>query len=174
MSFCAANAARDSGSARQALDLLRLGGEIAENEGDDLIREDHVRSARSKLEQERVEEGMRDLTAHGRLALLAVISKAAKDETPCRTRHLYEEYSTLCNSSGTEPLAQRSIHNHLSDLRMFGILTAHDNRSGSRGNYYSYELDVPFSSAIDAMDDVLSLPQEIKAIRDIASMNNVE
>lgn len=174
VSFCAANAARDSGSARQALDLLRLGGEIAENEGDDRILEDHVRSARSKLEQERVEEGMRDLTAHGRLALLAVVSKAAKDETPCRTRHLYEEYSTLCNSSGTEPLAQRSIHNHLSDLRMFGILTAHDNRSGSRGNYYSYELDVPFSSAIDAMDDVLSLPQEIKAIRDIASMNNVE
>ncbi|KAA9396501.1 AAA family ATPase [Haloarcula sp. CBA1130] len=171
--LCAALAARDSGSARQALDLLRLAGEIAENQEAEVINEDHVDDARSQLEQERVEEGMRELTTHGRLALLAVISKAAKEETPCRTREIYEEYTTLCESSETESLGQRSLHNHLSDLRMLGILSAHENRSGSRGNYYNYELDVPFSSAIEAMSDVLRLTTEIDTIRDIASMNNV-
>lgn len=173
LNFCAALAARDSGSARQALDLLRLAGEIAENREADLIERDHVEAARSRLEQERVEEGMRELTTHGRLALFAVISKAAKEETPCRTREIYEEYITLCDSSGTDSLAQRSVHNHLSDLRMLGILSAYENRSGSRGNYYSYELDVPFTSAIEAMSDVLRLDSEIETIRDIASMNNV-
>jgi cell division control protein 6 len=173
LELCAALAARDSGSARQALDLLRLAGEIAENEGAEMVKEDHVDNARSRLEQERVEEGMRELTTHGRLALLAVISKAAKEETPCRTREIYEEYVTLCDSSETEALGQRSLHNHLSDLRMLGILSAHENRSGSRGNYYNYELDVPFSSAVEAMSDVLRLSSEIDAIREIASMNNV-
>jgi len=173
LKYCAALAARDSGSARQALDLLRLAGEIAENEGADVIVEDHVETARSKLEQERVEEGMRELTTHGRLALLTVISKAAKEETPCRTRDIYEEYTNLCESSETDTLAQRSLHNHLSDLRMLGILSAHENRSGSRGNYYSYQLDVPFTSAIEAMSDVLRLDGEIQTIRDIASMNDV-
>ena len=173
LNFCAALAARDSGSARQALDLVRLAGEIAENREADLIKRDHVEAARSRLEQERVEEGMRELTTHGRLALLAVISKAAKEETPCRTREIYEEYVMLCDSSGTDSLAQRSVHNHLSDLRMLGILSACENRSGSRGNYYSYELDVPFTSAIEAMSDVLRLDSEIKTIREIASMNNV-
>jgi cell division control protein 6 len=173
LNFCAALAARDSGSARQALDLLRLAGEIAENREADLIERDHVEAARSRLEQERVEEGMRELTTHGRLALLAVISKAAKEETPCRTREIYEEYIALCDSSGTDSLAQRSVHNHLSDLRMLGILSAYENRSGSRGNYYSYELDVPFTSAIEAMSDVLRLDSEIETIREIASMNNV-
>lgn len=173
LKFCAALAARDSGSARQALDLLRLAGELAENREAELIKRDHVEAARSRLEQERVEEGMRELTTHGRLALLAVISKAAKEETPCRTRDIYEEYITLCESSGTDPLAQRSVHNHLSDLRMLGILSAYENRSGSRGNYYSYELDVPFMSAIQAMSDVLRLDSEIETIREIASMNNV-
>lgn len=173
LSFCAALAARDSGSARQALDLLRLAGEIAENEDDEVITEVDVETARSKLEQERVEEGMRELTAHGQLALMAVISKAAKEETPCRTRDLYREYTTLCESADTDPLTQRSVHNHLSDLRMLGILSASENRSGSRGNYYSYELDVPFSSAIDAMSDVLHLGPEIESIRDIAGMNRV-
>ncbi|MXR43174.1 AAA family ATPase [Halobaculum sp. WSA2] len=173
LNFCAALAARDSGSARQALDLLRLAGEIAENREADLIERDHVEAARSRLEQERVEEGMRELTTHGRLALLAVISKAAKEETPCRTREIYEEYITLCDSSGTDSLAQRSVHNHLSDLRMLGILSAYENRSGSRGNYYSYELDVPFTSAVEAMSDVLRLDSEIETIREIASINNV-
>jgi cell division control protein 6 len=173
LNFCAALAARDSGSARQALDLLRLAGEIAENREVDLIEREHVEAARSRLEQERVEEGMRELTTHGRLALLAVISKAAKEETPCRTREIYEEYITLCDSSGTDSLAQRSVHNHLSDLRMLGILSAYENRSGSRGNYYSYELDVPFTSAIEAMSDVLRLDNEIDTIRDIAAMNNI-
>ena len=173
LKFCAALAARDSGSARQALDLLRLAGEIAENREVDLIERDHVEAARSRLEQERVEEGMRELTTHGRLALLAVVSKAAKEETPSRTREIYEEYTALCDSSGTDSLAQRSVHNHLSDLRMLGILSAYENRSGSRGNYYSYELDVPFTSAIEAMSDVLRLNSEIETIRDIASMNNI-
>ena len=173
LEFCAALAARDSGSARQALDLLRLAGELAENHDHDHITQDHVDRARSRLEQERVQEGMRELTTHGRLTLLAVVSMAAKRETPCRTRKLYEEYVALCDSSGTDTLAQRSVHNHLSDLRMLGILSAEENRSGSRGNYYSYELDVPFESAIEAMADVLRLDAEIEAIRDIASMNDV-
>ncbi len=173
LNFCAALAARDSGSARQALDLLRLAGEVAENADADKIREDHVEQARSKLEQERVEEGMRELTVHGRLALLAVISKAAKGETPCRTKKLYHEYESLCSSSGTDALAQRSVHNHLSDLRMLGILSAEENRSGSRGNYYSYELDVPFTSAVEAMGDALHLDEEIEVIREIARRNDV-
>lgn len=171
--LCPAIAARDSGSARQALDLLRLAGEIAENSDAEQIQEDHVEAAQTRLEQERVEEGMRELTTHGRLALLAIISKAAKKETPCRTGDIYEEYITLCDSSGVNALAQRSMHNHLSDLRMLGILSANENRSGSRGNYYSYELDVPFTSAIEAMSDVMGLDAEINKILEIASMNNL-
>ncbi|KAB1197146.1 MULTISPECIES: orc1/cdc6 family replication initiation protein [Haloferax] len=168
LNLCAALAARDSGSARQALDLLRLAGEHAENKDDDRITLDHVDIARQKLEQERVVEGMRELTENGHFALLAVVSKAAHDETPCRMRDLYQEYLRLCNSAGIDPLAQRSVHNHLSDLRMLGILSAEENRTGSRGNYYSYALDVPFSSAMEALSDVLSLDSVLDEIRKTA------
>ena len=116
---------------------------------------------------------MRDLTRHGEIALLAILSKAAKQETPARTKTVYQEYLRLCESSGIDSLAQRSVHNHLSDLRMLGILSSTENRSGSRGNYYSYELDVPFSSAIEAMSDVSSLDIETKTIREIAEMNRI-
>ena len=49
--LCSALAARDSGSARQALDLLRLAGEVAKTEDADNLREEHVNNARRKLEQ---------------------------------------------------------------------------------------------------------------------------
>ncbi|AKU06762.1 MULTISPECIES: orc1/cdc6 family replication initiation protein [Haloferax] len=168
LNLCAALAARDSGSARQALDLLRLAGEHAENKDDERITLDHVDIARQKLEQERVVEGMRELTENGHFALLAVVSKAAHDETPCRMRDLYQEYLRLCNSAGIDPLAQRSVHNHLSDLRMLGILSAEENRTGSRGNYYSYALDVPFASAMEALSDVLALDSVLDEIRKTA------
>ena len=173
LKLCAALAARDTGSARQALDLLQLAGEAAENTDADEIKLTHVEAAQEKLEQERVEEGMRDLTHHGELTLLAVLSKMAKEETPCRTKIVYQEYTSLCQSASIDPLSQRSVHNHLSDLRMLGILSSNENRSGSPGNYYSYELDVPFPSAIEAMSDVSTLDNEIQTIREIASMNKV-
>ena len=173
LKLCAALAARDTGSARQALDLLQLAGEAAENTDADGIKLTHVEAAQEKLEQERVEEGMRDLTHHGELTLLAVLSKMAKEETPCRTKIVYQEYTSLCQSASIDPLSQRSVHNHLSDLRMLGILSSNENRSGSPGNYYSYELDVPFPSAIEAMSDVSTLDNEIQTIREIASMNKV-
>ena len=173
LDLCAALAARDTGSARQALDLLQLAGEAAENSDAAEIKIQHVEAAQEKLEQERVEEGMRDLTRHGEVALLAMISKTAKGDTPCRTKHVYQEYLKLCESAGVDSLAQRSVHNHLSDLRMLGILSSNENRSGSPGNYYSYELDVPFSSAIEAMSDVSTLDAEIKTIREIAEMKNI-
>ncbi|MCO8245290.1 MULTISPECIES: orc1/cdc6 family replication initiation protein [unclassified Haladaptatus] len=171
--LCAALAAKDSGSARQALDLLRLAGEHAENRDDDIITESHVEAAKEMLEQERVEEGMRELTVNGHFALLAVVSMAAKGDTPCRTRRIYEEYTDLCQFAGVDPLAQRSVHNHLSDLRMLGILTAEENRSGSRGNYYSYALDVPFSSALSALSDVLSLEETLTKLETLAQQNDV-
>ena len=116
---------------------------------------------------------MRQLTVNGHYILLAVVSQAASGETPSRTRDIYDEYTTLCEMSGIEPLGQRAVHNHLSDLRMLGILTPNENRSGSRGNYYSYELDVPVASAIAALEDVLRVDETIEQLRETARRSGV-
>jgi cell division control protein 6 len=56
---------------------------------------------------------------------------------------------------------------------MFGILEATENRSGSRGNYYSYELNVPFVSALESMGDALALGDEVVRIRERAQQNRL-
>lgn len=158
-------AARDRGSARQALDLLLYAGEVASRNGEAHISEEHVETAQTELEQERVTEGMHELTRHGHLTLLAVVALASENATPARCQEIFQRYTTICEYSAIDPLQRRSIQNHLSDLGMLGILTATENRTGSRENYYEYELDVPRPAAIEALDQELYLAEYIQQIR---------
>lgn len=49
--LCAAFAAQDKGSARQALDLLLEAGDLARRNNDSTVTEDHVREAKQLLEK---------------------------------------------------------------------------------------------------------------------------
>ncbi|WP_121304742.1 Cdc6/Cdc18 family protein [Haloarcula quadrata] len=51
ISLCAAFAAQDKGSARQAIDYLYEAGEVALDHSDDLIVDDHVREAEERVEK---------------------------------------------------------------------------------------------------------------------------
>jgi Cdc6-like AAA superfamily ATPase len=55
-------AAQTHGDARKAIDLVRVAGELAEREGNDRIREEHVRDAQDKVEKNRVLEVTRDIS----------------------------------------------------------------------------------------------------------------
>ena len=73
ISLCAALSAQDTGGARQALNLLYKDGELARAAGESTITEFHVHEARDALEQSQIEHGMRELTRHGHLALVATL-----------------------------------------------------------------------------------------------------
>lgn len=171
--LCAAFAAQDSGSARQALRLLRKAADIAENEalsgGEALITEPHVRNAEHEIQRQQVVEGMHSLTRQGQYVLLTVCEFAASQETPERTKVIYERYREIVREHGGNPLKRRRVHDHLSDLTLHGILQLVDS-TGGRGNYNEYELDVTLSSALDALENEL---EEIASIRDVARRNSV-
>ncbi len=171
--LCAAFSAQDSGSARQALRLLRKAADIAENEaideGKTLISEDHVREAEHQIQRQQVVEGMHSLTRQGQYVLLTVCQLAAKGEPPERTKIIYERYCEVLRSHGSDPLKRCRVHDHLSDLSLHGILRLVDS-SGGRGNYNEYELDVSLSSALDALENELG---EQNSIRETAKRNRI-
>lgn len=171
--LCAAFAAQDSGSARQALRLLRKAADIAENEalsgGEAIITEPHVRRAEHEIQRQQVVEGMHSLTRQGQYVLLTVCEFAAKRETPERTKIIYERYQEIVHAHGGSPLKRRRIHDHLSDLNLHGILQLVDSSSG-RGNYNEYELDVSLSSALEALENEM---EEISDIRELARRNDL-
>ena len=154
ISLCAAIAAQDTGSARQVLDLLYKSGEIARSEGKNRITEANVYRAKETLEQSQIEHGMRELTKHGHLSLVAVLQLALEDETPTRVREVFPLYRRISEHSSVDPLVRRRMHDHLADLAMLGILDRRAKNEGrAGGQYYEYDFNVSLELAISVVSD---------------------
>ncbi|WP_226022964.1 orc1/cdc6 family replication initiation protein [Halomicrobium salinisoli] len=158
ISLCAAFAAQDRGSARQALDLLFEAGDLARRNDQKSVTEDHVRSARELLEKRQIEQSLLDLTTHGHLTLLAVAQLTIEDATPARKGDVYDRYETIVRKLDRDTLSDRRIHSHLNELTMLGILDRHDHNQGRAGGvYYEYELAVDLDTVLSALDEVRAL-----------------
>jgi len=70
--LCAAYAAQDKGSARQAIKYLRKAAAIAESEDSTCVEEEHVRTAQGEAERVSSSRGWSSFTTQGHLALAAV------------------------------------------------------------------------------------------------------
>jgi len=152
--LCSALAAQDRGSARQALDLLFEAGDLARRNDDEVVTEAHVRDARSRLEKRQIEESMKDLTSHDHLTLYTIAALTVfGEEMPVRRQTIYDRYEAVAEATGHDPLAMRSLHAHLSDLVMLGILERHERNEGrSGGAYYEYELGVDLDAVVTTLD----------------------
>ncbi|MDL0137968.1 orc1/cdc6 family replication initiation protein [Halobacterium salinarum] len=162
--LCAALAAQDSGSARQAIRLLREAGEIAQGEDAQEVIAGHVRRAQNELEKNQLYEGMQELTTQGHAVLAALAYFEAANQTPVRSRELYSRYEKLCNDLDADSVSDRRVRDHLSDMDMLGIITTHERNEGiSAGRYHEYELDV----SLEAVVDVLDSSSRFEAVADI-------
>ncbi|GAB3022260.1 orc1/cdc6 family replication initiation protein [Natronobiforma cellulositropha] len=155
--LCAAFAAQDKGSARQGLDLLLEAGDLARRRNDPVVTEDHVRKAKKLLEKQRIEESMKELTSHGHLTLLAVVTStvANPSQVPFQKQQLYEQYHDLAVATNRDPLGGRAFHNHLAELSMLGILDRTKRNEGRGGGiYYEYEIDVPIDASLSTLENL--------------------
>ena len=140
--LAAAKAAKDTGSARQAIDLLREGGDVAEEEGSDTIADDHIEHAAERVQRGRVENKLRDQTMHGQLILEAVAHLETEEQVPVRSKVVQDTYEQVTRDWGHDPLTTlKSIQNHLADLTMLGFLERTERNEGRAGGaHYQYEL----------------------------------
>lgn len=140
----AALAAQDMGNARQAIDFLRVGSEVAERTGDTHVTDEHIERARGLVRRGRLENKIRDQTEHAQYILEAIARLAETDDLPARSKAVQTVYETVADSHGATPLTTlKSVQDHLSDLQMLGFLIRHErNRGRSGGQYYEYELDL--------------------------------
>ena len=153
---CAALAARDTGGARQALDLLRTGGDIAESRNDHTVTDEHIDAAQEKVQRGRVTNKIRDQTIHGQLVLEAVAKLAQAGETPTRSKDIRSMYEHVADAHGHEPLTTlKSVQNHLADLKMLGFLSVTEHNDGIRGGlYHTYDITLGAEVVFDARDTI--------------------
>ena len=120
--LCSAFAAQEHGDARKALDLLRISGELAERSRSVVVSEEHVRAARDKIEQDRVEEVIKTLPTQSKLVLYSIVLLEEQGVRNITTSAVYKMYKQLCPLVETDYLTHRRITDLIAELDMLGIL----------------------------------------------------
>lgn len=170
ISLVAAIAAGEHGDARRALDLLRVGGEIAERSGDTVVREEHIRAAREKLESNKIMEFVSGLPLQQKLTLYAILTleKRRRESNPIRTGDVYEVYKKLCRKvPGIEHLTSRRITEFISDFDINGIIVASVKSRGREGRSKEIKL-------IASVEDVERALLEDSIIRTLAEEKYIQ
>lgn len=157
IAYCAAIGARDAGDARQSIELLMKGGDLARKEDAATVQEEHVKRGEKLLERSRVAEGISGLTPHGRYILYALVTLHLEGETPVRTRDIRPRYTHMCQNIGDNPLVPRRMRDHLGDLTMLGIADVTERNEGRRGGKYrEYTLKTDTETVVTALDETIS------------------
>lgn len=81
----AALAAQEVGNARQALDLRRVGAERAEQNGKAPVTDDHVTTARARVQRGRVAKVIRDQTEYAQYMLEAIATLRTSGKVPAQS-----------------------------------------------------------------------------------------
>ncbi|AEH38785.1 orc1/cdc6 family replication initiation protein [Halopiger xanaduensis] len=153
----AALSAQDMGNARQAIDLLRVGAEVAERDGDETVTDDHIEDARTLVQRGRLRNKIRDQTEHAQYILETIAKLEERNEVPARSKEIQEGYERVAEAYGATPLTTlKSIQDHLSDLHMLGFLVRHERNKGlSGGQYYEYELDLDPMIVLETREEIV-------------------
>ena len=152
IALCAALAAQDLGSARQAIRYLYKAGEFAAIDDDESVTEDHVREAEEYVERTNVAQSIRDLTIQDQLTLVSLTSLAANGDTAAPTPEVYSRYMTITERVETNAIAMRRVRSHLHELDMIGIVSGTKRSGGSRGGpKYYWELNTDLETTIDVL-----------------------
>src|SRR6056297_2632937 len=154
--MCAAYGAKDSGDARQALDLLLEAGDLAREYNDDLVTEAHVREARQRLQTDQVVEGIRNYSDHGQFVLYALTVLGKRDETPARTKEVLKTYKQIVTEEGLDPVSERSVRDYLRELEQLGIISSTVyNKGKGGGKFKEYELEQSLASIEEGLSEIL-------------------
>ena len=137
LNLCAAMAGREHGDARRAIDLLRVAGEIAEREQSNIVKEEHVRKASQKIEEDKETTALRSYPLHEKLLIIAVMKASGFS-----TGEIYTTYKSLCKVIRQKELTQRRITQMLSDVELSGIITGKIIHQGIHGRTKKYKLTI--------------------------------
>jgi cell division control protein 6 len=137
LNLCAAMAGREHGDARRAIDLLRVAGEIAEREQSDLVKEEHIRTAAQKMEEDKEVTSLRSYPLHEKLLIIAVMKASGFS-----TGEIFSSYKNLCKAIRQKELTQRRVTQMLSEIEMSGIISGKIIHQGIHGRTKKYTLTV--------------------------------
>lgn len=130
--LCAAFAAKEYGDVRRAIDLLRVAGELAEEQNEREVSEQDVKDAYNKIEMDRFIEVIKTLPTQSKAVLLACIYVFDSTQENI-TSNIYRAYTNIMKSIDADVLTQRRITGLLMELDQLGIINGFNEFRGRKG-----------------------------------------
>ncbi|MBS3078960.1 orc1/cdc6 family replication initiation protein [Candidatus Pacearchaeota archaeon] len=140
---CAAYAARETGDARRALDLLRVAGEIAERVSSPKIEIKHIDEANEKIERDKILDIIETAPRQFQLVLYSIIELTKNEKDGIFTGDVYNFYNELCKKTNFEILTQRRVGDIIAEFDMLGLINARVVSKGRQGRTREIRLDIP-------------------------------
>lgn len=135
-------AAEEHGDARRAVRLFRNAGEIADEEGDDIVTTEHVLEADELVEVELFMEMVKGTPLSGKLLLFALtrLDRNNPKKEWFRTSEIHEIYQTVARDVMVEPKGYNRALELLNKHVTTGVLESKKKEGGDQGKFRSYSL----------------------------------
>jgi cell division control protein 6 len=152
VNLCAAMAGQEHGDARRAIDLLRVAGELAEREQSETVKEDHIRRASQKMEEDKETTALNSYPLHEKLLIIAVMRANGSS-----TGEIFQAYKGLCKALRQKEITQRRVTQILGDIELSGLITGKIVHQGMHGRTKKYNLTIHPDVVKKALKDDLIL-----------------
>ncbi|AXG11944.1 cell division control protein Cdc6 [Halorubrum sp. 48-1-W] len=135
-------AADEHGDARRAVRLLRNAGEVADEEGGEIVTADHVSEADELVEVELFMEMVKGTPLSGKLLLFALtrLDRNNPEKEWFRTSEIHQVYETVAKDVRVEPKGYNRALELLNKHVTTGVLESKKKEGGDDGKFRSYSL----------------------------------
>lgn len=131
--YCASVSAQEKGDAREAIQLLKGAGDIADEERGSEVTIDHVRRAKEILDQTPDGDAMKALPPTHKMGLCAYVLLKDLGKGDIWTRDLYDMYVQVAHKLDSKEVGIRRFSVILSEMEMIGIISAIPRSRGRQG-----------------------------------------
>lgn len=137
---CAEISHRETGDCRRAIQLLKSAMKITNG---NRIMLEHVDEAYDKINSEKINTLLNDLTLHQKCALSVFINMVLFSEKEIQTTAaLYEKYCSSCITNKLKPLEYRRFFDILHEIENMGIILGKNHSRGRYGLAREFEMCV--------------------------------
>lgn len=152
--------ADEHGDARKAVDVLRIAGDIADDNDAEVVSTEHVDKAVKRAEINRVKETIESTSPQSKLVLYTLGRLTGSNNRRFRTSGIYSQYETTCGDVSVDPLSYDRVGQILSTFALMGISESHQVGGGHKqGVYLEHQLikdkDVVMKAVVES-DERLS------------------
>jgi cell division control protein 6 len=147
----AAFAAQSHGDARKAIDLFRGAGDLADERGDKVVTEDHVRESQEEIDKDRSLKLVEGLTTQKKISLYATAAVAHHSNrtgSSVPSPVGFKVYQWVTGRLDADQMTRETYVKYVKELSTYGLISASRKSRGRGGGMY---MEFTFTGDPEAM-----------------------